>query len=424
MHVLRLTPHFYWPHLSGKGWPVRFDAIGGMQTQLYRLSQALSERQIDQTVLTLKLPDTDAEWRLSERVLVRGLRIPLLPMRSRIRGMVDLNASWALGCLAHVLRRQIGKVSVVHTHASGVIEPLLVGRIVSRLVDAPLVVSVHCSILSTYEPMHLGDRLMRPVALAVERSVLRSAAHTVFLTNKSRDKALSVGWIDSARCSIIPDSVDMEAFQERASERHRRQFLARFPHLQGKRLVTYVGRIAREKGWSRLIELLKRLPEPQIHLLVCGDGNERAEMERMIGRENLGDRVTITGYLSLDEVPAAMALSDVLVLVSNHEEFGGVMIEGMAVGSPSVAFSVGGVPAVQRDGVTGILVKPYDVDAMAERVRHVLADLNFRDRLSSAGRDHARQHFDVRSTAQRMVGVYEAAIQDHEATRARLHRHV
>ena len=67
-------------------------------------------------------------------------------------------------------------------------------------------------------------------------------------------------------------------------------------------------------------------------------------------RRRLKDRFTITGYLSLDDVPAAMAIADVLLLVSQHEEFGGVMIEGMAVGTPTVAFAVGGVPHVQRDG--------------------------------------------------------------------------
>lgn len=406
MHVLRLTPHFYWPQLAGSGWPVRFDTIGGMQTQIYRLCQALSGTGIEQTVLTLKLPSTAAQWRLDEATSVRGVRIPVMPFRSRFRGMVDLNLSWALGCIAHVLAGRVGKVDLVHAHASGVIEPLLLGRLVSRLLDAPLVISVHCSILSTYEPMHLGDRLMRPAALKIERSVLGHTDHTVFLTRKTLDKVVGAGWVEPERCSIIPDAVDVDAFAARNTEDGRKQVLARFPQLAGKHLITFVGRIAREKGWPRLIDLMKRLPDPDYHLLVCGDGNERAAMEQAIASEGLDSRVTITGYLSQDEVPAAIALSDVLVLVSNHEEFGGVMIEGMAVGTPSVAFSVGGIPSVQRDGVTGLLVQPYDMDAMAERVRALLVDAGLRQRLAAAGLQHVREHFDIKAAARRMVDMY------------------
>src|SRR5437870_272255 len=97
MHILRLTPHFYWPQLSKLGWPVPFDAVGGMQAQTFRQTTKLAEFGIQQTVLTLKIPGTPAVWQLNDSVVVRGVRVPVLPLRSRIRGLMDLNISWALG---------------------------------------------------------------------------------------------------------------------------------------------------------------------------------------------------------------------------------------------------------------------------------------------------------------------------------------
>lgn len=411
MHILRLTPHFYWPQFEDVGWPVRFDTIGGMQTQLYRLSASLSSLAVDQTALTLKIPGAPSLWSATDRVTVRGVRVPLFPFRSRFRGMLDLNPSWALGCLKAVITKRVGDVDAVHVHASGVVAPLLTGYLVARLLRVPLVASVHCSILCTYVPMNWFDKLLRPVSLAVEKRVLRSAGRTIFLTPTTREKYLEAGWLTPEQTAIIPDAIDTQAFAALNVPDRRQGFLERFPELKNKKLVTYVGRIAHEKGWPRLLELLERLDDPNVHLLVCGDGNERESMQQLIERKGLSHRVTITGYLAQTEVPVAMAVSEVLVLVSHHEEFGGVMLEGMAVGTPSVAFAVGGIPAVQKAGETGLLAAPDDLDDLAAQVKRLLDDADLRQRLAAAGRAHVSEVFDIGYAAQRTRDIYEEVVE-------------
>jgi len=410
MHVLRLTPHFYWPQLKDAGWPIRFDTIGGMQTQIYRMSEALGEQGVDQTILTLKVPGAEPNWSLADRVTVHGVRIPILPLRSRYRGMVDLNISWALGCLWHVAARRAKRVDVVHVHASGVIEPLLTGPVIARMLGAPLVVSMHCAMLSTYEPMHRLDRLIHPLALKLERGILGRADHVVFLTSKTRDDYLDAGWLAPSNSSIVPDSIDVQAFARNDTPTRRQAFIARFPQLAGKRVVAYVGRIAHEKGWPRLLELFERVDDPDVCLMICGDGNERVDLDRMILQKRLQGRVVVTGYLAQEEVAAAMGMAEVLLLVSNHEEFGGVMIEAMAVGTPSLAFSVGGIPAVQRDGETGLLVAPYDIDEMAAQLKRLLKQGELRARLSSAGRAYVAAQFDLADASRKIRDIYTALV--------------
>jgi glycosyltransferase involved in cell wall biosynthesis len=79
---------------------------------------------------------------------------------------------------------------------------------------------------------------------------------------------------------------------------------------------------------------------------------------------------------------------DVLVLPSRREPFGTVLSEAMAVGTPVVATRVDGLPEVVQDGVTGALVPPGDVDALAAAVLRVLAR---REEMGAAAREAARR---------------------------------
>ena len=104
----------------------------------------------------------------------------------------------------------------------------------------------------------------------------------------------------------------------------------------------------------------------------------------------IADRLTFTGPLPHDEVRAAYAASDLLVLPSRGESYAMVVTEALAHGLPVVATAVGGVPEAlghADDGSTpGVLVRPGDARALADALRRWLADPRRRQRLRrSAG---------------------------------------
>ncbi len=184
MLILRLTPHFYWPQLAARGWPVKFDAIGGMQSQIHRLSVALADLGVEQRVLArcasrARRPNgrsTIAWW-------LHGVRVAVLPLRSRVRGMVDLNLAWALGVAAFVLRRR-PPFDIIHVHCSGVMWPLAVGWAFAAITGKPLVLSIHCSVIATYHPMCALDRISQPIARWFEQAAIRRSFRTILLTSR------------------------------------------------------------------------------------------------------------------------------------------------------------------------------------------------------------------------------------------------
>lgn len=405
MHILRLTPHFYWPQLEGTGWPVSFDTIGGMQTQVFRQTVGLSEFKVRQTVLALKIPGAPERWEMNEHVTVRGVRVPILPLRSRIRGMVDLNPSWALGIVHEVLGRR-PQCDIVHVHCSGVIWPLLVGLAVAPLLRARLVLTVHCSILATYEAMSSIDHALQPLARRIERAALRRATHTIVLSPRVRKLFLEEVGVRPESLSIVPDSLDVRRFQDWATPERVAEFKRRFPLPDGRPVITYIGRIAREKGWRHLVELAERLRSRGAHFLICGDGNERDLLEEELRQRGLSESFTITGYLPQEMIPAALAHTSVVVLASLHEEFGGALIEAMAMKVPSVAFAVGGVPNTLNGGESGLLVKAGDVAGMADAVGRLLDAPALAAHIGQAGFDYVRHKFELDSACHDVYKIY------------------
>lgn len=407
--VLRITPHYYWPQLAQRSWPVKFDAIGGMQSQIHRLTSELDTLGVEQTVLTLRLPGAPNTWAMSERTQVHGVRVPVLPLRSRIRGMVDLNLAWALGVLGHLLRRR-GRYDVVHVHCSGVLIPPLLGWLLTRVLRTPLVLTVHCSIIATYHPMTPVDRLMQPLARWIEKRAIRAARYTVTLTQRTVPVLTSHTGVPADRFCVLPDAIDAEAFVQRATPESVEAARQRWGLPADRSVVGYVGRIAREKGWPIILDIAEELRSEPVHWLICGDGNERDLFEKDVARRGLTDRFTVTGYVPNDEVAAVMGTMDLLLMSSLHEEFGSVMLEAMAAGLPIVAVGVGGVATVLEQGALGWLVPERTPAAFASGIRSALADPQWRATTAERAAKTVRARYDLAGVSATMAEVYDAVV--------------
>jgi glycosyltransferase involved in cell wall biosynthesis len=123
---------------------------------------------------------------------------------------------------------------------------------------------------------------------------------------------------------------------------------------------------------------------PDVRFLVIGDGERRAELERLAGELGLGPRVLFLGWRGdLDRIYADL---DVVALTSRNEGSPVALIEAMAAGRAVVSTRVGGVPDVVADAETGRLVPVDDAGALAAAMDTLLADRVERERLGAAAR--------------------------------------
>jgi 2-deoxystreptamine N-acetyl-D-glucosaminyltransferase/2-deoxystreptamine glucosyltransferase len=386
---------------------VKFDAVGGMQSQIYRLTGALDAAGIEQTVLTLRIPGAPRSWRMSGRTQVRGVRVPVFPVRSRIRGMADLNISWALGVLAYLLRHR-RRPDILHVHCSGVTIPPLLGWVLGRLLRVPLVLTVHCSIIVTYHPMNALDRMLQPLARQIERRAIRATAATITLTPRTVPVLAQATSRPAADFAVLPDMIDADGFAAGATPQAIAAVRQRWVPDPEAAVVGYVGRIAREKGWPIILEIAEELRDARVQWLICGDGNERDLFEAEVARRGLTGRVAVTGYLPNEDVAAAMGAMDLLLMAPLHEEFGSVMLEAMAVGLPIVAVSVGGVADVLDHGELGWLVAERTAAALADGIAQALADPDWRSVTAERAAKAVRERYDLAHVAGLTAELYRS----------------
>lgn len=134
--------------------------------------------------------------------------------------------------------------------------------------------------------------------------------------------------------------------------------------------VGFLGRLDPVKRVTDLVDAVARLPN--VTLSIYGEGPDRSAIERAIRTNRMEQQVTLHGQYS--SAVEALEKIDLLVLPSDAEGFGLVLIEAMAAGIPVIATRVPGIVDVVRDGETGVLVPPRNPAALAETIRHFADD--------------------------------------------------
>jgi glycosyltransferase involved in cell wall biosynthesis len=148
-----------------------------------------------------------------------------------------------------------------------------------------------------------------------------------------------------------------------------------------------------------------------VQVVIVGDGPMKERWQRLADSHRDRAEVRFTGALPDHEVKAWLHAADIFVLpsVTSAEAFGVVQLEAMATGTPVVSTSVAsGVPWVNRNEETGLVVPPGDVPALRHALERLLADSMLRSRLGAAGVARVRSEFALAAMGDRLVALCEA----------------
>lgn len=326
--------------------------IGGAEAELVRLARGLDRARFSPFVVTLQ----DAG------PLARDLGDVELVALGRRR-------KWSLATY-RALRRvlQERKPDIVQSF-------LFTENVFCRRIGQGIVVSGLQGSLSDDEETGPSLKLM------VERSTFDRAAAVVSNSEYYRSLYGRFGF-DASKIRVIRSGV-APATATGAGIR------AQFGIRENEVLVTCVARLVERKGHEDLIRAGAGL-----RLLFVGDG---PYVRHLVGRGAIlaGPR---------RDVPEILAASDIVALPSRFGEgCPNALLEAMAAGKPVVAARSGGIPEVVRDGETGILHAPYDVDGLREALLTLAGDVPKRSTMGAAGRDRAMQEFSL----DRLVRFYE-----------------
>jgi rhamnosyl/mannosyltransferase len=231
--------------------------------------------------------------------------------------------------------------------------------------------------------------------------------HTIMPT--SRRYLETSPWLAPVRdrCRVVPLGLPLEEYAATpAIEQRAAQLLAEHGDF-----VLFLGCLRAYKGIPFLIEAMKAIPGSR--LLIAGEGAMGDELRRSAREAGLADRVLFLGRVDQSEAVALLHAAAVVALPSHQrsEAFGLVQIEAMACGAPVVSTDLPtGVPEVNADGATGLVVPPADPAALAAALRRILGDAELRRRMGEAGRERAQKLYRAERMAEDVSEVYRQAL--------------
>ncbi len=264
------------------------------------------------------------------------------------------------------------------------------------VLNKPLIVSYHTRLPKYLHYYGLGA--LEPAAWALMR-LRHNKAQMNLCTSSVMVEELTSHGVERVR--LWPKAVDTEGFHPRFASPSMRQWLSQ-GHPDGP-LLLYVGRVSPEKGIEKLRPVLEAIPNAR--LAIVGGGPHQKHLEQLF----LGTRTFFAGYLSGQRLAEAMASVDALVLPSQSETLGLVLIEAMAAGTIVIGARAGGIPDIIIDGQTGFLFDPATDTALTDVVRHLLANPAEAQAMRRLAREQAEQ-WSWTAATQRLKEFYREAI--------------
>ena len=173
--------------------------------------------------------------------------------------------------------------------------------------------------------------------------------------------------------------------------------------------ILHIGRLVPVKAQEDLIEACAGLRDAgrPFRCRIVGDGPRQAELEGLIRARNLGDCVELVGPLFEADVRELYAWAHVVVLSSRSEGTPMVIIEAMAKGRPVVVPDIGGIPEMVKDGRTGYLFPPGNVEALVEKLARFIREPDSIKKMGAEGRRRGEELFDLTRNAAKLTSIFE-----------------
>jgi len=363
----------------------RADDIGGAQIHVRDLSTALRARGVDAIVLAGGAGAL-ADQRLADQLRERG--VPFRGLRSLQRWVGPFGVVAAVLEIRRLLRELRPDLVSTHSTTAGVL-----GRLAARSLGIPVLFTAHGWGFTDGRPW-----AQRLVFWLVEWAAAPLAARIITVCESDFRAAARSRLTAQSRLVAIPNA--MPSIEESLWAK---------PDKSPPRIVM-VARLSHWKDHQTLLCALAQLSPLEWELELVGDGPLRDQVEALVASLGLGSRVRFTGFCA--DVPSRLADAQLFVLASKWEGFPRSILEAMRAGLPVIASDVGGVRESVRDGETGFIVPPGEVDALRDRLRVLLTSPAQRLRMGAAGRALYERRYSMERLVAETTAVYDAVLAD------------
>jgi rhamnosyl/mannosyltransferase len=360
---------YYWPYSRG------------IETYLRLLCENLGSR-VNLDVLVAN------DSRKTVYDTVNGIRV------TRLGRVGELASTSFCLSLPSAIRRL--KPDIVHVHL-----PNPWAELSYYLAGCPgkLVVSFHSDIIR--------QRFLLQLHKPLHRSFLKRADAIIAATPAHISHSPFLSCLDPGKCHVIPYGIDVNAYVSTADIAAHAEKLK---NELGVPLILFVGHLVYYKGVDIL---LKALVKTNAHLAVVGTGPLAQQLASRASSLSLDARVHFLGSVDQETLVALYHACDIFCLPSTvrSEAFGIVQLEAFAAGKPVISTALpSGVPWVNRDGVSGLVVPPGNPDALADGINTLLTNDDLCIKLGKGAYQRVTGYFTADRMADETLAIYRTLI--------------
>jgi len=346
---------------------------GGPQQVIYLIS-ALSDRGHDSTLVCPPDSGIDTAARTA------GIRVQNLFCAG------DLDLPFAYRLTQYL---QSSQPDLVHCHSRRGADML--GGLAASFADVPAIVS-----------RRVDNTEMRLMAALRYRPFRKIIAISDAIAEVLRDRD-----IDDDRIAVIRSAVDTTRF---ATKPDCTAFRTEFAIPDAACVIAAAGQLIPRKGHRYLLQAVANLSrvEPDIRLIIFGDGYLANQLRAQAASLGLGDIVQFAGFR--DDLDDYMGCFDIFVHPALAEGLGVATLKAAAAGLPVVGFDAGGLPEAVVAGETGLLVPSENAELLQNAMKTLIDDDGLRKRMGAAGRERMQKEFSIATMADKHVALYESIL--------------
>jgi 1,2-diacylglycerol 3-alpha-glucosyltransferase len=181
-----------------------------------------------------------------------------------------------------------------------------------------------------------GKIISKSTAAKAIKMLLRPCDAIIAPTEKTKNVLLSYGLHKDIY--IIPTGINLKKFQKHISFDEKAKLISKLGINQADKIITYVGRTAKEKNIDEIITLFKDISNEiaNAHLLIVGAGPELENLKDLVSKEGLENRIHFAGMVNPEEIYKYYKISEIFVTASSSETQGLTYIEALSSGCPIV----------------------------------------------------------------------------------------
>lgn len=205
----------------------------------------------------------------------------------------------------------------------------------------------------------------------------------------------------------VLNGMDVEGFSKKIQNNDSEKIRMEYGIRQDAFVLGCVARLVEDKGHHYLIEAVHHLKKanPQIFLLIIGDGRQKKKLERQIRRRHLKDHVRILS--SQQDLAKCYSIMDLFAHPATYREgFGLSILEAMAAKIPVIVTNIWAVNTIIRHGINGFMVEPKNSNALADMISFAMAHPEQALSVANNAYDMAKESYSIDRMVRELETVY------------------